>query len=439
MAYQDGNTPRRTTGAHGGGATPRPAGKRFARNGTSGQARTYTPSSYGSTAQRPAAHRAHAAAPSHARSAQGGTHRAGVQAAYTRKSTQQGKQKQPIIPLIIAIAVVLAVFAGVVFVVIPAISGAFAGSDEPAVEAGLEVQINIPEGASGDQIASILSQNHVIEDPQQYYAAVRELHADTQLKPGDYILTTGMDPLDVVRQLIAGPNVEGIDLTIQEGLTVDQTAARVEETLGIPAADFLAQAKASNYVEDYPFLEGAYNDSLEGFLYPKTYTFLSEPTADEVIRVMLDQFETETADLNLGEGANGLTLQELVSLASLVERETAVADERPQVASVIYNRLDAGMPLQIDAAIVYARGGGSGTVTYDDLEIDSPYNIYKNTGLTPGPICSPSISSIEAAVSPADTDYLYYVLSPDNDGTHRFSETYDEFLVNRQEYVDSRS
>ncbi len=330
-------------------------------------------------------------------------------------------------------------FAGIVFVGVPAIQGLFQGEQEPAVEAGIEVQINIPEGASGDQIASILSQNHIIEDPQNYYAAVRELQADTQLKPGDYILTTGMDPLDVVRQLIAGPNVDTINLTIQEGLTVDQTAARVEETLGIPASDFLAQAKASNYVADYPFLEGAYNDSLEGFLYPKTYSFTDEPTADEVIRVMLDQFEIETEGLNLTDGANGLTLQQLVSLASLVERETAVADERPQVASVIYNRLDANMPLQIDAAIVYARGGGSGTVTYDDLEIDSPYNIYQNTGLTPGPICSPSISSIEAAVSPADTNYLYYVLSPDNDGTHRFSETYDEFLANREEYVESRS
>ena len=97
------------------------------------------------------------------------------------------------------------------------------------------------------------------------------------------------------------------------------------------------------------------------------------------------------------------------------------------------------MPLQIDAAIVYARGGGSQAVTYDDLEIDSPYNVYQNTGLTPGPICSPSVSSIEAALSPADTDYLYPVASAASDGTHKFSSTYDEFLANRQEYQDSLS
>lgn len=480
MAQQDGNTPqRRTSASHSSAAGERPQGKRFASGNVSPS--SYT-SSRGPAAKQSAsgastgqvgvgAHRAPAGARtsqaarrtsstadragarptgtrfatgsqhagntrSHARAAGGG--RVGVQSAYTRQSKQANK-KAPVIPMLIALVVIVAVFAVIIFAVIPAVSNMFQGSDEPAVEAGIEVQVNIPAGASGDQIASILSQNHIIDDPQDYYAAVRELQADTQLKPGDYILTTGMDPLDVVRQLISGPNVDAISLTIQEGLTVDQTAARVEETLGIPASDFLAQAKASNYVADYPFLEGAYNDSLEGFLYPKTYSFTNEPTADEVIRVMLDQFEIETEGLNLTEGANGLTLQQLVSLASLVERETAVADERPQVASVIYNRLDANMPLQIDAAIVYARGGGSGTVTYDDLEIDSPYNVYQNTGLTPGPICSPSISSIEAAVSPADTNYLYYVLSPDNDGTHRFSETYDEFLANREEYVESRS
>ena len=97
------------------------------------------------------------------------------------------------------------------------------------------------------------------------------------------------------------------------------------------------------------------------------------------------------------------------------------------------------MPRQIDAAIVYARGGGSDTVTYDDLEIDSPYNVYKNTGLTPGPICSPSVSSIEAALHPADTSYLYYVLSPDSDGHHNFSESYDEYLKNREAYESSLS
>ncbi len=343
------------------------------------------------------------------------------------------------VPIIVAGIVVLIVISATVAFAVPAISSLFSESEESTVEAGIEVEITIPTGASGDQIASILSENHIIEDPQEYYATVRSMNADTQLKPGNYIFTTLQDPEEVVQQLIDGPNADNATLTIQEGLTVEQTAERVEEVYGISADEFLEQAKASNYSDDYPFLEGAYDDSLEGYLYPKTYTFSDTPTADEIIRTLLDQFVKETADLDLEDGANGLTMQEIIALASLIERETAVDDERALVASVIYNRLDANMLLQIDAAIVYARGGGSDTVTYDDLAIDSPYNVYLYTGLTPGPICSPSISSIEAALNPADTDYLYYVLSADGDGTHEFSETYEEFLENQQAYQDSLS
>lgn len=407
----------------------RPAGTRFKDQPTPRS--RVTQSSYTKGAQAGArTSRSHAAHASQSRT--------GVQAAYTRRAPQK-QSKASALPVIIAVIVVVGVVAGFVTFGLPAIANLFTAGEQSTVEAGIEVQINIPEGASGDVIASTLSENHIIEDPQVYYATVREMRADASLKPGDYIFTTLQDPKEVVQQLVDGPNVDTISVTVAEGLTVDQTAAQVEQAFGISADEFLAQAKASNYAADYPFLEGAYNDSLEGYLYPKTYSFTHEPTADEVIRVMLDQFEIETADLALADGANGLSEQEIVTLASLIERETRVDDERPLVASVIYNRLDEGMPLQIDAAIVYARGGGNDAVTYDDLEIDSPYNIYQNKGLTPGPICSPSVSSISAAMSPESTDYLYYVLSAENDGTHVFSETYDEFLANRKAYQDARS
>lgn len=398
----------------------RPAGTRFKDQST--PRKRVSQSSYTT--------RSHAAASSRPRT--------GVQAAYTRRSPKK-QSKASALPVIIAIVVVVGVVAGFVTFGLPAIANLLTPGEQQTVEAGVEVQINIPEGASGDIIASTLSENHIIEDPQVYYATVREMRADSSLKPGDYVFTTLQDPKEVVQQLIDGPNVDTIKVTVAEGLTVDQTAAQVEQAFGIPADEFLAQAKASNYAADYPFLEGAYNDSLEGYLYPKTYSFIHTPSADEVIRVMLDQFEIETADLSLSDGANGLSEQEIVTMASLIERETRVEDERPLVAGVIYNRLDEGMPLQIDAAIVYARGGGNDAVTYDDLEIDSPYNVYENTGLTPGPICSPSVSSIKAAMSPEKSDYLYYVLSAKNDGTHVFSESYDEFLENRKAYQDARS
>ncbi len=427
---------RRQVQGTGTARTPqaRPAGKRFKKPAQAAPtARSQRPQTAASSQR--SAHRGGARTATPARAVRPAASRStGGYTSYT--SVHKGPAPWTVIVAILAAIAFVTVMA---FVVVPRVTDLFMAEQTPSVEAGIEVQLNIPEGSSGDQIAQILSENHVIENPKEYYAAVRQLGADTSIKPGDYLFTTGQDPIDVVQQLVDGPNVEGIRLTIQEGLTVNQTAARVEEVFGISADDFLAQAKASNYVADYPFLEGAYNDSLEGYLYPKTYSFTQTPTADEIIRALLDQFVKETQGLSLEDGAHGLTEQEIISMASLIERESAVADERPQIASVIYNRLDAQMPLQIDAAIVYARGGGSQTVTYDDLEIDSPYNVYKNTGLTPGPICSPSISSIEAALHPADTDYLYYVLSSANDGTHKFSETYDEFLQNRQEYVDSRS
>lgn len=349
-----------------------------------------------------------------------------------RRPQQRRRSKAPIfIGLVVAILVVAAV---AVFVV-PAVKNTFFPEKE-TVEAGLDVHITIPEGASGDEIASLLASNHIIENPKEYYAAVTRANAESSLKPGSYLFQTCQDPDEVVQILVSGPNA-GITLTIQEGLTVEQTAARVEEVCGISSDEFLAQAKASNYVSDYSFLQDVYNDSLEGYLYPKTYTFSDSVTADEIIRKLLDQFKSETSSLGLENGANGLTSQQIVSMASLIERETAVESERPTVASVIYNRLNANMLLQIDAAVVYARGGGSQAVTYSDLEIDSPYNVYKNYGLTPGPICSPSISSIKAAMNPDSTDYLYYVASAAGDGTHKFSSDYSQFEKDSEEYSES--
>lgn len=422
------NDRRDIRGANGAQPSSRPAGKRF-KSGTpvaSGVQRSASSSQARRSAARP-------------QTVRPARHDSGRGAARPSRSPYNSPRRGPS-PLVVVIAIVavVAAVAGVLLFVVPAVSN-FISPSTSSVPTGQEVQVTIPEGASGDVIASRLSEAHIIDDPKKYYAAVEKLDAAMSLKPGDYVLYTGMDPEDVVRQLVEGPNVEGVKLVIQEGLTVQQTAANVEAAYGISVDEFLAQAKASNYVADYPFLEGAYNDSLEGYLYPKTYSLGDAPTADDIIRALLNQFVAETADIDYSATYNGITFQQIMCMASLIERETAVEDERPLVASVIYNRLDADMPLQIDAAIVYARGGGSQGVTYSDLEIDSPYNVYKNKGLTPGPICSPSISSIKAAIDPADTDYLYYVASSAMDGTHKFSSDYDQFLKDREEYSGSAS
>lgn len=355
------------------------------------------------------------------------------QGAYARGGARPPK-KGSSVPVVIGVLIAIAVVAGAALFLFPRIFG----GDSANIEAGQQVSITIPEGSSGDAIATILVENHIIADSGEYYAAVKKLNAEMSLKPGDYQFETLQDPLSVVKQLVAGPNLEGVKLTVPEGKTVEQTAQLVEDAYGISADEFISQAKASAYAGDYPFLADAGNDSLEGFLYPKTYTFAGTPTADEVIRAMLDQYQLDVFDafdFDAGRAAISATYgielsdYELLTLASIVEREGLNADQRAHVASVFLNRLAgkgdfAGRPyLQSDATLMYETGGA---VTAEDIQgIDSPYNSYQNAGLPPTPICSPSSEAILATLEPTDSDDLYFYITQDEE---YFSQTYDEHM-----------
>lgn len=295
--------------------------------------------------------------------------------------------------------------------------------------AGEEVVVTIPEGAGGSQIAQILIENHVISDEAAFYQEIQKQHADAKMKSGTYLLITGGTPSEVVRQLVSGPNATQFQLKLAEGLTLERTAAAVEEQLGVPADEFVEQAKASNYQDSYDFLADVGDDSLEGFLFAKTYDLGGkEATADMVIRTMLNQYQSEvgTLDMETARAAirerYGIEISDygLLKVASIIEKEAVTDEDRPLVASVIYNRLSIGMAIQSDATMMYVTGG---EVTASDLQIDSPYNTYLNNGLTPTPICSPSMASIVAAMEPADTEYLYFFI---NDKVHQFSVTYEE-------------
>ena len=343
---------------------------------------------------------------------------------HARRGTQ--KKSSPV-SMIIGAVVAVIVLAAIAFFAVPAVKGLLGGEDAN-VTAGQQVTVTIPEGASGDAIATILSENHIVENPKDYYAAVKKLNADMSLKPGTYSFTTLMDATKVVQQLMEGPNAGSDALTIPEGLTVDQVADRVAQAYdSISKEDFLNQAKASNYVNDYPFLKGAANDSLEGFLFPKTYSLGKKPSADDVIRAMLDQFNTEYKTLDFAgceakiKERYGVDMSDydIVNLASIVEREGLNADQRAHVASVFYNRLagklDGLRYLNSDATMMY--------VTADDLQSDSPYNTYKHEGLPPTPICSPSLEALKATLEPTDSDDLYFYITQDEE---YFSQTYEE-------------
>ncbi len=433
-------------GSHRQADVPRPAGARFRTpdpaSAPSQRPRSAAYPSHGapSPAQAPAPHAAGSrfAQGSHQsyahQGSQGPTYMPQrSQGAYARGGARPPKKGSPV-PVVIGVLIAIAVVAGAALFLFPRIFG----GDSANIEAGQQVSITIPEGSSGDAIATILVENHIITDSGEYYAAVKKLNAEMSLKPGDYQFETLQDPLSVVKQLVAGPNLEGVKLTVPEGKTVEQTAQLVEDAYGISADEFISQAKASAYAGDYPFLADAGNDSLEGFLYPKTYTFAGTPTADEVIRAMLDQYQLDVFDafdFDAGRAAISATYgielsdYELLTLASIVEREGLNADQRAHVASVFLNRLAgkgdfAGRPyLQSDATLMYETGGA---VTAEDIQgIDSPYNSYQNAGLPPTPICSPSSEAILATLEPTDSDDLYFYITQDEE---YFSQTYDEHM-----------
>lgn len=298
------------------------------------------------------------------------------------------------------------------------------------VEPGKPVQIEVPAGASTAAIAAILAEKGIVENANMFRLQSRQAAADGKLRAGVYDLSTGM-PYDlVIGKLVAGPPIKYVTVTIPEGFTVDQVAARLEKQAGIPAEEFLALAKggADQLVDERPYLKGVYNGMLEGYLFPKTYRLKEGTDAKGAVDIMLDQFEREIEQVDLTAAeARGESLKDVVIAASMIERETRVDKERALVSSVIQNRLARNMRLEIDATIEYVLPGNRFRLKYSDLKIDSPYNTYRVKGLPAGPISSPGLASLQAAAAPADTDYIYYVLTG-KDGTHTFATNEADFL-----------
>ena len=290
------------------------------------------------------------------------------------------------------------------------------------------VYVTIEEGENTAQIAGKLSDAEVVTSALlfRFLAWIEGKQGD--FKPGRYELHTGMRYGEVFALLEQGPNSQ-VRLTLPEGLTLRQTAERVAQATQIPVEDFEAAAKGDF---DLGYIPEDRKGNLEGFLFPKTYELAAEVTAREVVQTLLHQFETEVSGLDWSRAeALGLRPYEVVVVASLVEREVVLDDERPLVAAVVYNRLKRDMPLQIDATVQYALPQWKDVLTYEDLKTPSPYNTYLHKGLPPGPICNPGLASIKAALEPAAVDYLYYVAT--GDGGHFFTADYNEFLRVKEE------
>lgn len=287
----------------------------------------------------------------------------------------------------------------------------------------------IPTGASAEQIAKILQSAGVISSSKTFLMEVRARGLETRLRPGTYEFTHD-EPLEsVMNKLVKGLQAGPGKITIPEGLSIDQVSKRLTEQKVADGEEYERLARTPALFK-LPTLGGQQLDvqDLEGLLYPSTYYLPPEKKEEALIREQLEAFATATVSLPWQKSSQlGLSPYEILIVASMIEKETALPSERPLVASVIYNRMKKDMRLDIDATVRFALKKWTGALTKSDLAFDSPYNTRKYKGLPPGPIASPGLEALRAALEPATTDYLYYVLTPNN-GRHFFTSSYEEFL-----------
>ncbi|MCZ7536367.1 MAG: endolytic transglycosylase MltG [Acidimicrobiia bacterium] len=275
-------------------------------------------------------------------------------------------------------------------------------------------------------IADELDRSGVIGSSLVFQAYVR-LSGSGPFQAGDYELRRGLGVKDSIAVLEDGPVITYEELRVPPGLWLSEIAERVEEQLpGRSAARFLEVA-ASGRVRSRYQPDG--EQGLEGLLWPDTYRFVETDDETAVLRTMVREFDRRAGRLGLDAPAGGLSAYQTLIVASLVQSEAKVDSDRSLIASVIMNRLEQDMPLQIDATVLYAIGERKISNTADDRATESPYNTYLVRGLPPTPISSVAEVSIEAALNPAESEYLFYVVA-DAEGRHAFAETYDEHLVN---------
>jgi UPF0755 protein len=292
----------------------------------------------------------------------------------------------------------------------------------------------VEEGASGQQVVDALHERGVIPCGGLIgNLLLRGTGKADRIRAGEYELTTGLTLEQAITILTTPPpKVPTVELVIPEGYRLTQIAAKVQEELGIPAKRFLAEVDSGRYALP-PYLPAGAK-SPEGFLFPKSYEFVEEGlTAREVAQEMLEQFGREARSLPFDRVKElGVSPYQLVIVASMIEEEARVERDRRLIAGVIYNRLRIGMSLGIDATLLYDDPTPDGQLSSADLESKGPYNTRIHVGLPPTPIASPGAASLRAALLPADTDYLFYVLCG-ADGHHRFAKTNQEHLRNVHE------
>ena len=292
--------------------------------------------------------------------------------------------------------------------------------------------IHVSPGSSSRDIGDLLAEAGVIRSKTAFAVASRLLGLEQRLQAGDYRLSPGMDLLQVMQHLETG-RVVTVRVTIPEGLAVEAIASR------LAAADLVDKERFVALVQDDRLIYGDNSPidkpthSLEGYLFPDTYFFVRNQPEEEIIKRMVHRFtQVVGPKMEQAELPSGFSWHEIITLASIIEKEVMVPREAPLVSAVFWNRLRIGMPLQSDPTVQFVMERPQKKLYYSDLALDSPYNTYKYQGLPPGPIASPGLNSIKAALEPANVDYLYFVAK--GDGTHAFSRTFQQHTAARRRY-----
>lgn len=290
-----------------------------------------------------------------------------------------------------------------------------------------EVMFTVPAGASTTKIATLLKEGNLIKSEQGFKFLSKDLGSDGKMQAGDYMVSPAMSGEEIITKLVAGDTyIETVSFTIPEGFEIRHIVDLLESEGLIERDAFYLSLQNDSF--DNAFLsEVDRSYDLEGYLFPDTYEIKVGASEKDIIQLMLNRFERfYTEDVKNILLERNLSLNEFVTMASIVEREAQVESERVLVASVFYNRIGKKMKFQSCATVQYVLGERKDVLSYDDIAIESPYNTYKYAGLTPSPIANPGEASLEATLNPADTKYLYFRRSIKNDGSQIFSKTLRE-------------
>lgn len=322
-----------------------------------------------------------------------------------------------------AIAVVAAVLLGAGLFLAFGTSHTIERSDR---DAGENIYMVVKPGTTASEISDRLTHLGVIDSRLRFWWLMKLQGDAGKFKTGTYAFTLHMDEQAVLDKLVAGDTTV-VKFTIPEGFGIKEIAKRLADEGLVDEQEFLAEAKdfaPYDYMKKRPNVRYA----AEGYLFPDTYVIHSDVSAEGIMKMMAEDFDTRlTPALRQQAAAKGLSIHDLITLASLVEKEARYDEDRPIIAQVFFKRLQMGMPLQSDTTLQYLMAGPKEDVSIADTKIDSPYNTYQHEGLPPGPIASPGMKSILAVLNPANTDYLYFVA--DRQGHNHYSQTYDEHLA----------